>query len=336
MARLNKKYIISIILLVFICGCTIEQPLSGYTVKEEKLITLKEITSEPLIYFCPKDNCESVLNNYINLSKESIHCALYDLNLDSTLDLFSEKSKAIDVKIVIDDNNKYVNVNGRGIIKDNNAQLMHQKFCIFDNSIVLTGSFNPTRNGANKNNNNIIIYNSQLLSKNYEDEFDELWNYNFGTGIKTKNTVLNINNKIIENYFCPEDNCKEHVIETLNKAEKSIYFMTFSFTDYDIADTLIEKRKDGIEIKGIMEKKRITMKYNQYKHLKNNNIDVIPDTNSATMHHKVFIIDDAIVITGSYNPTKNANENNDENILIIHDKTIAKKYLEEFNSLWNK
>ena len=299
------------------------------------IIDYKETTSPPLVYFCPQDNCESVLNKYINSSKQSIHCALYDLNLDSILKLLSEKSQKIDVKIVIDNNNEYINVKGNGIIKDDDNQLMHHKFCIFDNQIILTGSFNPTRNGANKNNNNVIIYNSILLSKNYENEFDELWNYNFGSGIKTGDTELDINNKIIENYFCPEDSCKEQIIETLNKAQKSIYFMTFSFTDYDIATLLIKKRNEGIKIKGIMEKKRINMKYNQYKYLKNNKIDVIPDTNPSTMHHKVFIIDDSIVITGSYNPTKAANEKNDENILIIHDKIVAEKYLKEFNSLYS-
>ena len=51
------------------------------------------------------------------------------------------------------------------------------------------------------------------------------------------------------------------------------------------------------------------------------------------MHHKVFIIDNRTVITGSFNPTKNGDTRNDENILIIHDEKIAGKYLEEFNEL---
>ena len=53
------------------------------------------------------------------------------------------------------------------------------------------------------------------------------------------------------------------------------------------------------------------------------------------MHNKVFVIDNKTVITGSYNPTKNANERNDENILIIHDKKIAEKFLNEFNNLYD-
>ena len=52
------------------------------------------------------------------------------------------------------------------------------------------------------------------------------------------------------------------------------------------------------------------------------------------MHHKVFIIDNKTVITGSYNPTANGNKNNDENMIIIHDKGIANKFLEEFNKIF--
>ena len=58
------------------------------------------------------------------------------------------------------------------------------------------------------------------------------------------------------------------------------------------------------------------------------------DSNSANMHHKVFIIDEKTVILGSYNPTNNGNTNNDENILIIKEENIAKLFLEEFELLW--
>ena len=59
------------------------------------------------------------------------------------------------------------------------------------------------------------------------------------------------------------------------------------------------------------------------------NIQLIPDTNPGIMHHKVFIIDEKTVVTGSMNPTQNGNERNDENILILHDEDIAKQYIKE-------
>jgi phosphatidylserine/phosphatidylglycerophosphate/cardiolipin synthase-like enzyme len=51
------------------------------------------------------------------------------------------------------------------------------------------------------------------------------------------------------------------------------------------------------------------------------------------MHNKIFIIDRETVITGSYNPTANGNERNNENVVILHNRQIAKKYLEEYEKI---
>ena len=315
--------LIFLIMVLVISGCV-------YNITAN---VVKETIEKPLVYFCPEDPCEDLLIKYINSSEKSVHCALFDIDLENVLKIFSEKSKEIDVKVVIDNNNWDERMGGKGIIKDTSSQLTHNKFCIFDNKVVWTGSFNPTYNGAYKNNNNVIIIISKNLANNYELEFNELWNYNFGKGHKTIEPIIYLNNKKYENYFCPEDNCKQHVIDTLEKSTQSIYFMIFSFTDFDIADLLIEKNKQ-IEVKGVMEAKRVNMQYNQYKRLINGSVIIKKDENPATMHHKVFIIDNKTVITGSYNPSKSANTKNDENILIIHNREIAQKYLEEFDSLF--
>jgi len=63
-------------------------------------------------------------------------------------------------------------------------------------------------------------------------------------------------------------------------------------------------------------------------------LNVTWDNNPANMHHKVFIIDNSTVITGSFNPTGAGNDKNDENVLIIHDKYIAEKYLREFKLVY--
>jgi len=58
------------------------------------------------------------------------------------------------------------------------------------------------------------------------------------------------------------------------------------------------------------------------------------DKNKNRMHHKVIIIDKRRVLTGSYNFSKSANKRNDENILMIDNKKIAKEYLKEFYRLY--
>jgi phosphatidylserine/phosphatidylglycerophosphate/cardiolipin synthase-like enzyme len=49
------------------------------------------------------------------------------------------------------------------------------------------------------------------------------------------------------------------------------------------------------------------------------------------MHHKTFIVDDNIVITGSYNPTASGTEKNDENILIIYSDDVANEFVDEYD-----
>ena len=134
--------------------------------------------------------------------------------------------------------------------------------------------------------------------------------------------------------LCPEDDCAERIIEEINDAEKSVYFMTFSFTNEDIADALLFN--DKIDIKGLFEKVGAGSQYSQYGRLRDFGLDVRLDTNPATMHHKVFIIDNETVITGSMNPTGAGDHKNDENILIIHDKKVAEGFVEEFNHLFGE
>lgn len=272
------------------------------------------------IYFCPKDNCKDILINAMQ-NASNIQCAFYDLDIPELQDLLKQKQALL----ITDIENKVSNS-----VTNKGYQLMHNKFCILDDKTLITGSTNPTIRGTTQNNNNLIIINSKELADNYKKEFSELYKGTFGSGEKTKNKKFEFINSSIENYFCPEDLCAQKIISHLNKAEKSIYFMTFSFTDYNIAQALINKK--DIEIWGIFEKSKQS-KYTQFYNLQKNNITVNFDKNKATMHHKVFIIDNQTVILGSMNPTEAGNEKNDENILIIQNKNIANKFTEEFNSL---
>ncbi len=134
-------------------------------------------------------------------------------------------------------------------------------------------------------------------------------------------------------YFCPREDCKGVVLNELDKAENSIYFLLYSFTDEDISNLLINKSKN-IEIKGVIEGQRINNLENKYSHLLKNDIQIKKDKNKYLMHHKVWIIDKKIVITGSANPSKNGYLRNNDNIVVIKDKKVAERYLEEFFRLY--
>ena len=325
--NLNKEGIIMGIFMV-ICLCILEQGLASLDNQGNQVYGSSQ---RPIIYFCPQDNCSYHLASLIAEANNSVHCAFFDIKLREVLGSLADKSKNADVKLVIDNENKRGLVAGN-VLYDTSAQLSHNKFCVIDRKIVWTGSFNPTERGNTKNNNNAVVIYSAQLAKNYEKEFSELWKGDFGKGEKTKIKMINISGMIMENYFCPEDNCAAKVINEIRKAKESVYFMTFSFTHEGVADALLFLDKD-IEIKGIFEKSQGGSKYSQFRRLQEFGLDVIKDSNPYNMHHKVFIIDNRTVITGSFNPTKNGDLRNDENMIIIHDKEIAEKFLKEFNQL---
>ncbi len=312
-----------LLLLILLTGCT-----TGYTIIDEP--TSHSEAGPPIeVFFCPRDNCSANLQNLINQAERSIHCTFFDLDLPEVIAALENKSFNIDTKLVIDhDNHKETN-HLKFVKYDTKNQFTHNKFCIIDNEIVWTGSFNPTIRGDTKNNNNALKIHSKTLAKNYESEFQELWRGEFGLGSETKTKTLYYNNDKIINLFCPEDRCAKEIINLLDSANESIHFMTFSFTHDFIGNSLIKKAEQGIGVKGVFEKSQ-NSQYSEYTVLKNAGAQVQFDTNSANMHHKVFIIDQNITITGSMNPTNRGDTRNDENVLIIMSSKIAKEYLEEF------
>jgi len=291
-----------------------------------------DVGEEPQVIFCPKQDCSKVFVDNILSANDSVYCAFYSLDLVKITEALIHKSKEIDVKIVIDNSNYKGQIKGSGVKFDDRAQLMHNKFCVFDDEIVITGSFNPTRRDNDFNNNNIVVVHSKMLAGNYKDEFTELWSGEFGSGSTVKYPILRLNDLMIENYFCPDDECSSRIIELIKNSKKNVYFMTFSFTNEDIADALI--KKDGIEIKGLFDTGQASSKYSQFKRLQEFGVNVKKDTNKHKLHHKVFVVDNQTVVTGSFNPTLSADTKNDENILIIHDEKIAKRFLDEFESIW--
>jgi len=301
--------------------------ITSATITESQVETLIQDTGNIQVYFCPQEDCESALVQFIDSAQEYVHCAFFEVDLDKVRDKLLEKEKEIEVLVVTD--NDYLYEFNHSFVKVDKWGLMHNKFCIIDGKKISSGSMNPTNNGATKNNNNLLLIESSVLATNYEAEFQEMWNGTFKKGDKNLNTVVDLNGVTIKNYFCPEDNCAEMVKEELKKAKKSIHFMTFSFTDKEIANIMLLKKLDNVSISGVMEARQVT-KYSVYKLLKFQDVDVVKDGNKQNMHHKVFIVDNSTVITGSYNPTGNGNKGNDENVLIITDEKIAEKFMGEY------
>jgi phosphatidylserine/phosphatidylglycerophosphate/cardiolipin synthase-like enzyme len=293
------------------------------------------LTDESIdVYMCRDQSCENVYLRYLNSSTQTIHCAFFDFNLKRINDML--ESKSVEKSIYVDGDN--MDFNDSYIIYENKSSYMHNKFCIIDGRITITGSFNPTVNDERLNDNNVLVLESEKVSDIYEEYYHGLMQEHDSSHKKRyrmdRDYDLIVDGINISICFSRGGNCNDAILEEIGKANRTIYFMLFSLTEKRIADSIIYSKYLGIDVFGIMEKGLIT-RYSSFDKLNFHIKNVKKDCNSAKLHHKVFIIDKKVVITGSFNPGENAEDDNDENMIIIRDEGIAEKYLKEFNRLYD-
>jgi phosphatidylserine/phosphatidylglycerophosphate/cardiolipin synthase-like enzyme len=215
---------------------------------------------------------------------------------------------------------------------------LHSKFVIIDQRIVWSGSWNPTINDTYRNNNNLLRMTLPALVANYQAEFEQMAAGVFGTrkiGV-TPNSVVHTGSLRVENYFSPHEAVRPRLIDLIAQANKQIDLLAFSFTDDAIATALIERHALGVPVRIVFEQRNARGIGSEHALLHEHGLDVQIDGNCYTMHHKVIIIDQHTVITGSYNFTARAEEVNDENLLIIHDPTLAVAYSAEFLRIYQQ
>lgn len=127
-------------------------------------------------------------------------------------------------------------------------------------------------------------------------------------------------------YFSPNGGAQEAVVKEINGAKKNIFVQAYSFTNQPIAKALVEAQHRGVSVYMILDKSNQTAKYSAADFTDHFGVDTYIDDKHAIAHNKVMIIDKVTVITGSYNFTRAAENNNAENLLVIHSAQLADAY----------
>ena len=130
----------------------------------------------------------------------------------------------------------------------------------------------------------------------------------------------------IEVFFSPKGGCTEAVVMALNRATNSVLVQAYSFTSTPIARACVDARRRGVNVQIILDKSQRTEKYSSADFLAHAGIPTFIDAKHAIAHNKIMIIDHQTVLTGSFNFTKAAENDNAENMIVIEDATLASSY----------
>ena len=132
--------------------------------------------------------------------------------------------------------------------------------------------------------------------------------------------------------FSPEGQCTNHIISAIQEAQSSILIMAYSFTSFQIAKALMDAYERGIDVKILIDKSQLKERRSQLSFLLQKGILILIDPATGLAHNKTMIIDSCYVLTGSFNWTEGANSKNAENILLIHDSSLAQIYRENWEN----
>ena len=296
---------------------------------------------------CDTQVCHEVLNQ-INKSNSSIDIALYGWDDNPVIynALVRAKARGVKIRIVYDTSSNSYYPKLSNFVKIANEKstdspkiLMHNKFMIFDNSSIITGSMNFAKTGFSGFNSNCIFFiNSKEIANIYEKEFNQMLQGKFhNSKSQISHTTVVLGDTKVTPLFSPKDKIiTNNVLPLIQNAKKYVYIPTFIITHDELANELINAKKRGVDVKLIIDATNVYSRKSKIKELRNAGVPVKVENYAGKMHSKSIIIDDEYIIAGSMNFTNSGENKNDENVLIIENKTLARYYKGFFEYLWKK
>jgi phosphatidylserine/phosphatidylglycerophosphate/cardiolipin synthase-like enzyme len=297
------------------------------------------------------DNLETAVINFIDLAQKKLDIAVQELQSQVIAEaIVRARQRKVTVRIVLEqdyirasrmqakpfdpggenEENRFFHdafLRANIDVKvDYNIGIFHQKFIIRDGLAVLTGSANFTYTCMHKNLNHLVIINNPETARIYTREFNEIQKGHFGKQIEGHYPAppeLVVDNVPIKILFAPDHNPEMEIMKQMMKAKKRVDFAIFTFAQSSgIDDTMLKLMEFNMPVKGAFDGTQGGQPWSTIPNLLAHGAELykVPTTPTlGNLHHKLMVLDDQLVITGSFNYTSDANCINDENILIIGD-----------------
>ncbi len=215
---------------------------------------------------------------------------------------------------------------------DFNPKIFHQKFALRDyrggkatkpgRPALLSGSANFTLTDTHRNLNHVFVFNSASVCRQYEAEFDQLALGRFGREIHGDVPKLyDLGGVPAKVLFAPTHTPELEIMKQMLKGAREVYFAIFTFSGSSgIDDTMVALARGGMKITGVLDRGQAAHGWAAPKTMNHANIALFQPTKTSgvrKLHHKLMVIDERVVVAGSFNYTEPANDYNDENIFVL-------------------
>jgi len=135
-------------------------------------------------------------------------------------------------------------------------------------------------------------------------------------------------------YFTPPANAAVAIVKAIDASEREVLVQAYGFTDNAIAQALVRAHERGVKVRVLLDQKSQSSNRYVIGVLTDAQIDLRQDGKHAIAHNKVMVIDQTIVITGSFNFTNSAASRNAENFLVLKSEDLAEQYRLQWQNHW--
>ncbi|MGE0706836.1 MAG: phosphatidylserine/phosphatidylglycerophosphate/cardiolipin synthase family protein [Planctomycetota bacterium] len=308
-----------------------------------------EMRFTPTVEYDP-NGVENYVIGLIGQATKTIDLCVFEFSLPRVARALvkANKERGVRVRMVFDDREeeqeavKILHDNGIEAKSDQRSAYMHNKFMVIDaedadKALVWTGSTNISPGGIYVADNHSLLFKNQTVAKTYTTEFEEMFvDGSFGpkSPQNTSHDWVRIDQYTkVQVYFAPEDGAMDRLIEAVRSAKKSIKIIAFAFTSTKLFQAVTERMKDGVKVEAIFESRHAGWKDIKIGPLNAAGATVRFDVNPDALHHKVIVIDEKLVCTGSFNFSDSADRENDENMLVLDGRAAARAFVRELDAL---
>lgn len=125
----------------------------------------------------------------------------------------------------------------------------------------------------------------------------------------------------------------------MNVSRTSIDVAVYHLTSGELAAALRDAQRRGVKIRIVTDAQQADQQHSEIPFLYRHQVPIRVlggGRGQGLMHHKFAVFDGHLVVTGSYNWTASAERYNRENLVVLEDPLVTKRFQEEFNRLWTE
>mgnify|MGYP001812767586 FL=1 len=137
-----------------------------------------------------------------------------------------------------------------------------------------------------------------------------------------------------EAYFSPNDACVNKITRLFEDSRSQVDICVFTITDDRIRRAIEDAHRRRVRIRILSDNDKSGDLGSDINYLKRAGMPVRVDQSEFHMHHKFALFDNRRLLTGSYNWTRSAAENNEENFIVTADPILLRSFQQEFDRMW--